>query len=70
MTIIDNRDNNEKLINNTLPGEVFMYREKCYMRTDSGKFIVNLANGDLIDATDWAQTYVLVNPVDATLTIE
>lgn len=70
MKIIDNRASNEKLINNTLPGEVFTYREKCYMRTDYSNFIINLANGDVVDAKDWMQTYTLVTIVNATLTIE
>ena len=70
MTIIDNRTSNEKLINNTLPGEVFTYRGKYYMRTNYNNLIINLASGDVIDAIDWMETYTLVTIVNATLTIE
>lgn len=70
MTIIDNRESNEKLINNTLPGEVFTYRGKCYMRTNYNNLIINLASGDVIDAIDWMKTYTLVTVVNATLTME
>lgn len=70
MQIIDNRHDNEKLIDNILPGEVFVYRGKYYMKTNYGTLVVNLANGNIIDVIADFPVATIGTIVNATLTIE